>query len=202
MLDTLTSANHTDFRQRYLGTYGWFHTGGRKLLVYVNEVSDREVVFSDRQGTSYNVFRDSGLEFEFIPVDRGWFNTVNGAVYLARVPARQWHRGICKSNTQIYTPTKEGSFTATGVGIRILSEIFENKVTVKDALDKYVVGSNSVALSKHFAITPAAKFAFYDQLVGTVDHKEGKFTLTLTDNLIHQEVSDLIRRNNYPITLN
>jgi hypothetical protein len=197
MLDTLTSTNHTDFRQRYLNTYGWFNTGTRKLLVYVSNVSDREVVFSDKQGVEYNVFRDSGLEFEFIPVDRGWFNTINGPLYLCRVPARQWHRGICKSNTNIYRQDASGTFVGANVGIKLLSDIFENTLTPHECLQN----AAGVALSKHFAMVPKGKFMFYDQKVGEVDHSGARYAITLTNPIVKQEVSDLIRRNNYPMDI-
>jgi hypothetical protein len=197
MLDTLTSRNHQDFRQRYGGTFGWFHYEGKKIFVYVDNANDSQVTFTDSKKTPYVVYRDSGYQFEFLPVTRGWYNTLKGAYYLSRIPARQWHRGIYAGNTRVYQFTD--TLRNQTCSMEILSEVFENQITVEKALEQYYLKERpAVALTKHFALG-GDRFYFDDQVVGSVDISNGDITIKLSEPVIRQEILDAIRRNNFGI---
>lgn len=192
MLDTLTTANHQDFARRYGGTFGWFVSpNGKKILVSVGEASAAQVNFTDVRGSMYYAISNSGVQFEFIPVDRGFFNGKHGTFLLMRVPARQWHRGIHPNNTQVMIPQGD-QWTRGRVDILTLHNIFVDGVPLKVRLEEFLAGKqDSVALSKHFAIN-MNKLYFYNRVIGTYANK----VLTLDDDLVKQEIMDVLRRNN------
>lgn len=198
MLDSLTSANHTDFRQRYENTFGWFlPKDASKIFVHVANVGDRGVVFKDSKNREFTIFRDSGLNFEFIQVSRGWFNGPNETYYLARHPARQFHRGISGNNTAVYHLHK-GILMNIGCSMKVLSDVFENSVSLQKAVEEFIAkGRASLAISPHFCCTMDGNFFFNDRVVGRFNEN----TIHLDENTIRQEVGDVLRRNNLPIQL-
>jgi hypothetical protein len=191
MLDTLTSRNHQDFRQRYQGTFGWFQTPPpeRKIFVQVTDVSSDQVTFTDSKNIPYIVYRDSGYVFEFLPVMKGWFNTKNNLMYLSRIPARQWHRGISSGNTTVEI-FNEGRNIAVPCNMASLSQVFEQAISVEDAAKRH-----NFALSRYFAIAGDSLW-FQNQRVGAVVEKQ----IVLWNKIIEQELKDTIKR--LPDTIN
>jgi len=188
MLDTYTSDNGRDFNARYVETFGWLVADGRRHFVYINNVDHDAVHFSKGGKLLYNAKIDAGVTFEFIPVDRGWYNTINGEVlYLSRVPARQWKRGISSNNTQI----REGErMTSRGVEYDVLNSIF----CEENEQHRYRAG-RACALSKHFAINANGNVWFYNNIIGAIKGD----TITLDTTLVATELSDVITRNNIPL---
>lgn len=191
MLDTLTSENYGDFNRRYVETFGWLVKDGQRRFVYIN-ASDRYVVqFSVGGEFKYSATVDSGVMFEFIPVDKGWYTSVDGKLYyFERIPARQFRRGISAHNTKLYLMDKK-VFRSQVLEYKTLKNIFEN-----DRPYQYIPGMDS-ALSKFFAINQQGDVFFNDVLVG----KTTDGVIKLSHNAVYQELSDLIKRNNYPLQL-
>lgn len=191
MITSPTSRNHQDWSRRYQGTYGWYHKDdGSKVLVYVYRVDGDRVTFHYDDMEFYaNV--DSGVKFEFIPVNRSWVNGISGNVYLLqRIPHRQWKRGISTDNTSV----RLGDMYNARINYGLLSDIFKDGY---DPFAKVDVTKRAVALSKNFAINTKNQFMFLDQVVGTVN----KNNIILKDDLLFQEVNDMIRRAKYPLTV-
>jgi len=194
MKDTLTSRNHQDFRARYSGTYGWYTHNDTRKLVRINDSDRYQVTFGDDSDFNYTVKVDSGINFEFIPVDKGWFNSKSGQVYfLCRHPARQWKRGIHPDNTLVYN-IKQMSFNQ-GLSFEVLSDIFQdgfNNWEYKTTGDR--------ALSKHFAIDSKNRVWFYNREIGVIDGS----TIKLNNDLVYQELTDTLRRKgyNYKVVIN
>lgn len=198
MLDTLTSKNHTDFKQRYQGTFGFLLQNDKKFLVQVTSVDKDEARFVDVKKNEYYVYADGEHMFEFIPLQRGWFNTKTNLYYAARHPARQWHRGICESNTFLSQLNGMGSFTVVSITLKVLSEIFEHPISHIEAYKAFLDGGRAgCAISRHFALA-LGKFYFDNKIVGDYTKESGGITITLSNDLIRQEVTDTIRRNGYP----
>lgn len=195
MIDSLTSDNRRDFRQRYQGTFGWFLKANKiPLFVYVKTVTDSAVYFTDLSGHEWHANVDSDLKFEFIPVNHGFFNGALDVYYLERVPARQWQRGISAANTRIWSGTRGW----VGVEMKTLAEIFVNPLSLNEALDLYLKGDRAcVALSKHFALLKN-QLCFYLRKIGVRDDHR----IALTSSLVRQEFMDTIRRNSLPFQVN
>jgi hypothetical protein len=189
MKDSLTSTNAADFSQRYTGTYGWLHLDNKRDFVYVSDVNRRACYFNKGTDVAYHANADVGVIFEFIPVDRGWFNAVDGNVYfLQRRPARQFKRGIADTNTLIYNE----KLSNVGISYKILSTIFV------DGFDNWQFKdfSKPQALSKHFAITDKdGTLMLYDTKIG--QYKTN--IITLDSSLFAQELQDTLRRKNIDV---
>jgi hypothetical protein len=190
MLDTLTSDNYRDFSARYTHTFGWLITGYAKRLVHILRVGDDRVYFTDSTGMEYHAKSDAGINFEFIPVDHGYFNGKDGNTYLLnRIPARQWKRGIASSNTEIIN---FGNWRATSVNYANLALIFNDEFKTFNYPKEFQFG----ALSKHFAIHPKNKQVWmYDRHIGQFNDK----VITLYSDLVQQELTDLMNRNGWDI---
>ena len=200
MLDSLTTSNHRDFNQRYNNTFGWYidKDKNKKILVLVNGVDEGRASFIDSSGTQYYSYADSGVQFEFIPVNRGFFNGKKDHVYLLeRVPQRQWHRGISASNTlatMITTNNEDGScrFRNCNIHFPVLTEVFEQQHSVNEKIDTLLKGkARCVALSRHFAIA-GNNVMFFREKVGTFENNRIK----LSNDLVSQEIMDVVKRQN------
>lgn len=193
MRDSLTKENARDFHRRYTGTFGFFVGGNKRVLVHMAAATESEVTFMDKDNNQYLAYADSGVEFEFIPVNRGFYNTEKQLVYLQRIPARQWQRGISATNTaaSVYDP-KFRTPTGINLNLKLLDEIFVHPMPLTTALQQWREGGrSSVALSKHFALV-GKRIQFYSEAVG---HAE-KNTLTVTNHVVSQELRDCVQRQN------
>ena len=166
----------------------------QKTLVWLDRITASEVRFKDIEDRALCVFNDTGVEFEFIPVNRGWAHTGEKAYYFSRVPARQWKRGISTGNTTLWEFGEFSTFAdASHEMFSILSKISQSHLdgSFYRWLGKEIT---SCALSKHFALNSSDKLFFFDQPVGKFSREENSFILDTS--VIYQELMDLIRRRN------
>lgn len=182
-----------DFKQRYEGTYGWYETdSGKKVLVLLTEVTDKELRFIDKSENSYTAIPDKGNTFQFLPIERGVHNITGDIIYCERIPARQWRRGLHISNTRM-TSLLSNKHRAPDFGI--LEQIFEQKDdSLLRAFQKN--GTGSAALNSTFSIVGKA-VKCYSINIGTF--LKGK--ITLDNPLFHQEICDVVRDLQLPITV-
>lgn len=201
MFAKFNAANAADFKQRHESTIGWLHRAGKTHLVYVSHVGGDRVSFSDKDGTEY--FATSAAddtEFEFLPVTRGWKNGTKRAWYMQRRPARQYQRGVSPNNTEIFSLSPAGALNKTGVEIQTVHEY-----TSKDKVDPFDLFHDSlnakrpygVAIDRHFALVPKGVVYFYDRLIGMNDGNK----ITIDYPAIRQELGDVLRRKNIPLTI-
>ena len=196
MLDTLTHENFRDFTARYRGTYGWLIDENKaKTFVYISNVTEDEVTFTTMEGGRYYAYVDKEVMFEFLPVQRGWFNGKSGNKYfLTRRPARQWHRGICSANTTIsmYNDVIR-KVMAVDFHNSVMGDIFNKNSN----MNQYSLGNNSL-LSKHFAVFDTNLY-FYDRHVG--EYKNNVIKLHEEATFLKQELMDLAKRNSYKLEI-
>lgn len=189
MLDTYTSDNHRDFNARYSETYGWLHDGDKKHFVFLTHTDGNAVYFNRSGDVSYSALINKGVIFEFIPVDRGYFTTIDGAVYyLSRVPARQWKRGISETNTVV----RDLNNLTVPITYKLLASIFNPE----HSPHKFTGDNNNgqFIISKHFAVNVGVVL-FYNQPVGF--YRDG--IIRLASDLVFTELQDTINRNNLPL---
>lgn len=190
MKASLTRNNHRDFQQRHQGTYGFLLVENKRILVNVTRVSSDRVDFVDVDKTPYHVFADGGVDFEFIPVRRGWVNGAAHPYYFARVPARQYQRGISHNNTEGLYLSAAGAGPVE-ISFSALDDAITKTISYEEAYAKYLKGErDAVALSKHFAMTPLV-FYFYNRSVGTIKND----ALILSEPMLAQEISDVFRKH-------
>lgn len=200
MIDTPTHKNIADFKQRYQGVMGWLNPEkpDSKCAVYVSSVTNSKVAFRDEKNNEYYANVNTGVQFEFLPTQRAWYNTKKSVFLVQRIPARQWKRGVCPDNTRI-GELSDGHLSDHPVSIDwraaafdVMTKAVAYDVAVADFLAK---GRSSVALSRHFAITNNVIY-FLNLQAGTI--AANVITLAKGLEIVRQELTDLINRNNYP----
>jgi len=210
MFEKFTSAESNDFRQRYLGTYGFFTRKGNKTLtklVAINaDGAASTVEFEDKDRLKYLLKADSmeeGLGFEFLPPKSAYYNTKDGEPLLvSRIPARQYLRGLCDKNTEI-----RNFVASVGVSFDTLEKIFGTTVPIPEAFaamkDAEARGSLSagLAISAAFVVSPSYKFIrCFNQTIGLCTLKGDLFEIELdSPELWQQEVTDAFRRANLKV---
>lgn len=182
MIDTLTNDSWEDFSRRYNHTYCWLLRGQEKLFVFIEDITPDAVKFSCGGNMSFSARADTDTKFEFIPVDRGWYNTSDGSIlHLSRVPERQWRRGISNGNTVAH----DAALFPVDLTYKRLASVFNH------ANPRAFDLRNSHALSKHFAWSANKEGLFFHHaLIGTAQDGD-KF---MVDHQFVQEVTDAVRR--------
>jgi len=183
MIELFTSNGARDFRQRYEGTVGWvIGESGKKTLVNVESVRDRQVLLKDVFGFDYSVSPNGATQFEFQQVEAGWYPYKDSAAYLYRVPARQYQRGISANNTAILTFDSRGRLSPINVDLAALAEIFS--------------GSKSKFVwNKNFCLSPTNILYVHKTEIGKLG-TDG--SIILSSDLFLQEALDVVRRNSLP----
>lgn len=196
MFEKFLSANARDFSTRYQGTYG-FYRGEDKppMLVRLQFVEDR-VVFIDRRSAEYTLYADTqkDIGFEFLPPKSGFFNTDLGALYVERVAARQFTRGVCSRNTKIYL-MKPSGWQNLEVNFTNLALIYESKIDGASAFKKLVEKAvPSFALTSQFAMDNSKVFLFGTAVGDILQLSTGLVKIKLYDpNLFRTEIRDAFR---------
>jgi len=188
MIEEFKSDGWRDFAQRYKETYGWYLTDtGRKVLVQLVDVSETTLKFAGKEGQTYTALADKGNRFEFLPLERAVYNTPKDVYYCSRVPARQWRRGVHNANTSI-TNLLGGGWGGEKLSFDLLEQIFQES-TPSDYIPSFLSGAREgLALNSMFAMGKNRVF-LYNRVIG--EYKNG--TITLTNDLFAQEISDLMR---------
>lgn len=202
MIDSLTRQNAGDFRQRYNGTFGYYTINegprkGNKILVRLTDVNDSQVTFIDSRGSEYYVYADSGIPFEFLPLEKRVANTAKGnVIYGCRVPARQWSRGVSERNTSIINLQSRMAVSVNFVNLEALYSAEDNYPT---AFSEFVKGSRKgAALDKKFSIIKnpdeTINVKLFNSDIGVFSDGVAKII-----PLFKQEFSDMVSRSKFDI---
>jgi hypothetical protein len=198
MFEKFTRRDAGDFRQRYLGTFGFFRRGDSKpLLTKINSI-DNVVTFSDKDGISYTLNPDTpnDIGFEFIPPKAAWHNTTDGAYLVKRIPARQWLRGVSPKNTSIATPHGKKAV----VDFPILEQIYGKTYPMtkaQEAFYKQASRTGFLAISDQIAVDYSLKQVWcLDMTIGSWEGDPASlFKIKLNDpELWNTEVRDAFNR--------
>ncbi len=190
MLVNIRQNGVRDFNQRYCDTYGWLIQGDRRRFIYIESITENKIYFNEGNDVEYFVYTDSNTTFEFIPVDRGWFNTNTGdALFLYRRPARQWKRGISNSNTDIISYRH----VPQEVNYSVLNSVFNADFEKNNYPKEFKTG----ALSKHFCLNPSNILLLYNNPIGNVQDN----TIIVSNKLFSQEINDLVTRNEWDVKI-
>jgi hypothetical protein len=201
MLDSLTTRNYADFKRRYQGTYGFYiKDDGSRVLVQVTSVGNITAKFMDVRGIEYSANADRDVMFDFIPINKGLFNGhsfMGSVLFLYRVPARQWQRGISDANTVLQAFNK-GRWHVQELQFAWLNAMFDPTLAERDKwqvpYENYKNGKiDVVALSKHFAVSTDNVY-FYNNSIGTIKDRR---IIELGNPMVMQELSDMISRKGY-----
>jgi len=172
MFEKFLSGEQENFRQRYEGTYGYFKHGTKRTLCILTGISSRQVDFQDKDGIKYNLNVDAegDIGFEFIPPESGWYNTLQyGPLFVKRIPARQFQRGLSSRNTTV--SRLDGTLRKMPVDFSTLVPIYQDELPIDKAFKHMVKKGTGIALNSMFAIDLKGFLYCYDSLIAS-----GKFT--------------------------
>lgn len=190
MFETFSASAIPDFQQRYRNTFGWLHNQDSKTLIHIKKIEENRVIFDTKEEASWWAVADQNVQFEFLPVVRGFYNTKNGLYFVSRIAARMWQRGISAHNTLIYN-IKTGQWIQEIPSFENLSNIFIHKITPDPS---HI--AEPIALNRAFAIIKNSVY-FFTEKIGTF----AKNTIVLTVAPVKQELSDALHRGNFSITI-
>lgn len=166
---------------------------------------DRGLVFhSSREvGDLMITYTQESLQcLDLDPPEPGYFNHNGHALYLFKTPARQWRRGFCADNHEIYNPFRKILNTGAykpGFGALTISSIFAPKYAddPETACQKLTGDCYSIALSKHLMLSksplenkPFPMIWFNCDPVGFV--RGNRFVIE--DDIFQQEIEDELNR--------
>ncbi len=205
MFEKFLSANADDFRQRYLGTFGFFRKeDGTKLLTRLDTISGRGCSFSDVRGVTYNLEPDSKLDigFEFLPPKSGFFNTAIGTVLVIRIPARQFQRGVSPNNTALHLLSGKQQ-EHLPLDFPIMEKIYEKNTTLEQAFEEFKQKkTHSVALSSQIALDRARLWVL-DEPIGECRYSNGTFKVKLkAPDFWLTETTDAFKATAHPFEVN
>jgi hypothetical protein len=194
MKDSLTRNNAGDFRQRYEGTYGMYsHNVKEPLLVMLTSVNAARCLFQDKRGVEYRVNSDTGIPFEFLPVERRVANYKDTVLYGTRRPQRQWQRGVCDGNTTITDLSYMGQLP---VSFDTIEALYQSPKNYDEELTAFKKERRKlVAISDKFVLT-GTTLMIYDRPIGLYEKGTVK-----VDKLFLQEVKDVNVRNKLGLTV-
>lgn len=212
MLEKFSSEGWRDFQQRYEGTFGFYRDEKGKHLVRLVAVGDTACSFVDAKGIDYilNADTERDIGFDFLPPKSQYFNTKKGAVYVQRIAARQFQRGISPKNIEIYRMADYG-LAPEKVGFQVLETIFNSDVATKTALQALLdKKAPSAAISHNIALnsgcsesgTTASLFVLGNP-VAMWKLEEGTVNVTMVDEekLFAVEIADAFKRLGVPVNV-
>lgn len=195
-LDTFQSMTSRDFRQRYQGSYGWYTDKAtqKRTFVLMTDVQEMIVNFIDENENKYQVVADTGVMFDFVPVQKKLFVYKKELMYIRRRPQRQWARGINLQNTRLCSVLKPGGDVALSFPRMVAS--MQPHGDVKDNITKLANNEINVAsLTNQFGVVDG-KLYLYDNLVGEFAHDLQQ--IRVLEPMFKQEIVDLMMKNSVP----
>ena len=104
-----------------------------------------------------------GYDLDYIIPKKTFYQRGNYAMFLSRIPARQWKKGICKANTALHRVMQDGGFAAINLTFEELAAY--TKKPDYQTPDQ-IQGKYSVALSPRFALTHSGDVLLDQAVVG------------------------------------
>ena len=137
--------NIHEFARKYAGTFIKYRqpTTGKYFAASVigTDENDKSLNLSVEDLGIVLLSYPSGLSFlDVSSPSAGYFNHRGNAIFLFKNPARQWRRGVCSDNHELYNPLKrlfkEGIYRPTFVASTITSVFNPQYVPIHEAWSK------------------------------------------------------------------
>jgi hypothetical protein len=143
-------------------------------LFYIRNVDAFKVTGEHESGEEFELYysENNPVDVQFVIPRKSYFQYKNRACLLQRIPAKQYHRGMCSENTIIGSLGRTGSVTNHDLGFDLLKAYVAKQAW--PTFDKAVTSKGkllSVAMSPRFAYVPETKHIYVDHLpVARVEH--------------------------------
>lgn len=165
----LIASNASDIQKYYESSYVKLRDFGDQVFL-INKVTREGVYFSTAAGEEGIIYLEDSAPYnlDMVLPNKALFQLGNYCYSLARIPARQYHRGITPQNCQISRLEGEGwrkqSLSFTNL------QGYMSKPTYRPFADVVATCKQSEALSDRFAYQASNKRLWCDStIVGTVN---------------------------------
>lgn len=191
-----------EFLKRYQHTFAYHRPTGNVVHI-AGGVAGHLVIESETQGQMTLKYPESLVDVEFNPPSIGFFNHKEHALLLFKSPVRQWKRGLCSENHEVYNPfwailrDIQTPYRPTW-GWRLINSLFNRQLTgsvqqsiiaVADKLVSSAISLN-LALSKSPVNSLNPLIWYRHSPVGFIENNK----MVIRDETYHQEVIDELRR--------
>jgi hypothetical protein len=185
MRDSFTRDNARDFQARYLGSYGhYIRDDGKSIPVFLSNMDDNTLYFTDLYGVEFNTVVNSGAVFEFMQMTRRLYAGLDGNIYLIeRRPARQWTRGVSQNNTRAWLLTEKHGAVERGVEHTLMRNILVEMETK---------GKTNFKLTDQIAIVGSCLY-LYNLVIGGYHKETNTVELARQYDVFSVEVKDACR---------
>lgn len=164
--------NYDDIVKYYLKTYVKFKET-KDEIYFIKQVTHTDIICENSKNEEVAICLTVGYTIDYVIPKKTVYQHGEEALFLARIPARMWRKGMDSKNTTFAILSAAGNWTTISFSIQAI-EGFVNKPSYfefKDALNNFEKGTNlqSAALSPRISITRKGA-VFVDQvLVGKYD---------------------------------
>jgi hypothetical protein len=192
-----TADNIDDIRRYYLQSYVKLRDFGETLCFLediVNKVVDDMSVrcvtgtLSNGDLFSLPLWADQPYEVEYVLPKKSLFVYEKQLHHLRRLPARQYHRGICQENTAIVSFSR-GRWQGVELTATLLQAYVDKPDIVLPTQASASKSSGPIMLSRRFALDPVNERVFCDTVVVGVFDNGG----VRVKNLFYPEMSLLLQ---------
>ena len=164
-------ANFEDVAKYFKGCY----IEVNKDIFLVNKVTSQAIFCSNDEKDDFAIEIDGketktvGYDLNFPLPTKTWFQKDKSAVFLYRIPARMWKKGISKENTAMTCLQDSGRFRSESLTFPLLKLYLEEKnyLSYKE-ITKY----DSIALNPRFALSYSGNVFLDSSCVAKYDRKD------------------------------
>jgi hypothetical protein len=167
----VNSANWQDCQKYFSQCYVKFKEEGDRIF-YITRVDAQLIIAESTSGDEIGIDLAKGYTIEYVIPKKTVFQIGEAALFLSRIPARMWKKGMNKSNTQFQYLT-EDQWASAPFDIHSI-EGFVNKpsyYTAVDALNDFKNSAHlkSAALTPRISINHSGKIYLDTVLIGKLD---------------------------------
>lgn len=187
------SGTYNDVAKYYKGSFVKFPQTGDYLCT-VDSVDPSRIVgkiFSpDANGSwaprPYQLPFGEGVEIDFVLPKKSYFNYKGRALFLYRIPARQYRKGITTENTSVMGLGEKGGWNPTIPDFDMLTAYVNKQLFLP-----FGTNAKSYAVAARMAVTKCG-YLYIDKVrIGTVDMK--KKEIMVRDQLFVHEVEKVLQ---------
>ena len=170
-------STYSDIQKYYPDNIVKFKETGDRLWRIVN-INHDEIKCIDADGFELYLDLDEPYEVDYPLPGRVVYQNGANACMLARIPAKQYNRGIHNQNTGLFLLRKDGSWTTAGFSIQKLQQFVDKPAYQDVSLINWEEGSySSWALNWYVSISREGGIFVLNKLIGTFNYNNKKINV-------------------------
>lgn len=168
----VNKSNYDDIVKYYLKTFVQFKEEGEKIF-FIKQVSHNEIICEDSKKEEVAICLETGYTIDYVIPKKTVYQYGEHALFLSRIPARMWRKGMDQKNTSFSLLHESGLWVNCPFSIATI-EGFVNKpsyFTFQEALNNFSKGEHlqSAALTPRISMSRKGGVFIDTVLVGKYD---------------------------------